>query len=173
MADSGSGAPAPARLEHVEDDVRVLRREWRFERIGWCVLALVIVAGCAGLLGGGQLAGASVVSADGRVTMDYERIVRHGAPTDIVLRLAPPAAGDTAVTVAIDQEYLAAGGVGRILPAPLEMHGADGRLVYRFRGAPGRATVIDFALVPGTLGVRRASLTTDHGTLPLRQLVLP
>ena len=37
----------------IEEDRAYQRREWRFERIGWAVMAALLMAGLIGLLGDG------------------------------------------------------------------------------------------------------------------------
>ena len=83
---------------------RALRREWRFERIGWGVIALVLVAGSVGLFGDGRLASASASTTAGGAVVHYERVVRHGAPSEISLRLAPAAGADTIAIVSLDED---------------------------------------------------------------------
>lgn len=39
----------------VEDDMRMQQRVWRFERVGWYALVLVVLLGLAGLFGNGPL----------------------------------------------------------------------------------------------------------------------
>ncbi|MEN5223510.1 MULTISPECIES: hypothetical protein [Pseudomonas] len=39
----------------VEEDMRMQQRVWRFERVGWYALVLVVLLGLAGLFGNGPL----------------------------------------------------------------------------------------------------------------------
>ncbi|MBK4997861.1 hypothetical protein IAE37_000137 [Pseudomonas sp. S31] len=62
----------------VEEDMPMQRRVWRFERIGWYVLLLIVLLALAGAFGNGPLSEATAVSADGRLRVDYPRLSRAG-----------------------------------------------------------------------------------------------
>lgn len=151
-----------------------MRREWRFERVGWGAIAVVLAAGLAGLFGGDALASASVSSVDGGAIAHYERIVRHGALSRVELRLAPAATGDSTVVVSIDEEYLRDMDLQRVAPAPLRVRASSGRVEFHLlRLDPAQPMTVVLSLQPGAAGSRRAALRTNHGVLDLRQLVLP
>jgi len=163
-----------ARSLELNEDERALWREWRFERGGWGVIALVLAAGFAGLFGDGALAAASATSADGATVARYERIVRHGAPSDITLRLAPGTGRDSIVIVSLDEEYLRDVDVLHVSPEPLRVRAAAGRVEYHLlRLDPSRPMTVVLSVEPGAAGKRHAVVGTDEGTLDLRQLVLP
>lgn len=168
-----SPSTPPSPLARVEHDPRLLRREWRFERAGWFAIALVLVMGFAGVFGSGAASNASGATPDGAALLRYERIVRHGAPTGISLRLAPSFPGDSVAVVSLDEDYLASLALTGVLPIPLDARSLDGRVEYRFGRDPARATTVEFFLIPGSLGGRSTTVRTSHGTLVLRQIVLP
>ncbi len=62
----------------VEENMSMQRRVWRFERVGWYVLLLIVVLALAGVFGNGPLSDARVVSSDGRLQVDYQRLSRVG-----------------------------------------------------------------------------------------------
>ena len=158
----------------LEQDERLLRRDWRFERIGWGVIALSLAAGFAGVFGDGALAEASTASADGGAVVRYDRIVRHGAPSDIELRLAPAAGMDTVIVVSLDDAYLAVVDVERVTPEPVRVRASSGRVEYHLlRPDPARPMTVVLSILPGLAGTRRPTLGTSHGSLELRQLVIP
>ena len=98
----------PVTALDLEQDAGAVRRTWRFERIGWGVIAVAIIGGLAGAFGDGPLSSASVVSADRRVGVQFERVVRYNAPSTLEVRLAPDRVGDTIVTVSLDTAYVRA-----------------------------------------------------------------
>ena len=166
-------ARAATSLE-LEQDEHELHREWRFERVGWGVIATVLVAGFAGLFGDGALASASVSSVDGGAVAQYEHIVRHGSPSEIELRLAPAAGEDSVAVVSLDEGYLSGMAVLLVSPAPLRVRASSGRVEYHLLRLDSiQPMTVVFSIQAGTLGARRAALGTSHGALELRQLVLP
>lgn len=130
------------------------------QRIAWAVLALVAVAGFAGVLGPGPLSWASAATPDGRVEVDYSRFVRHVADTTLELRVRPdPRQTDTA-EVWISSAYLSAVNVQQVTPEPDTWTAVDGGVVLAFPVAgPDPVTVQieirpdDLFLVGGALGV--------------------
>lgn len=157
-----------------DQDERVLRREWRFERVGWSALALVIAAGLAGLFGDGGLSTVAVSSPDGGAAMRHERVVRRNAPTEIELRLPAEAGGDTVAVVSVDDEYLRRTDVRRVTPEPLRVRAAGGRVEFHLlRVDPAQPMTVVLRVEGESMGLRRATIGTSHGPIFLRQLVLP
>jgi hypothetical protein len=152
----------------------VLRREWRFERIGWGFVGLLLVAGLVGAFGGGIVASTSIRSANGAVTVEYDRVVRHGASHEIRLRLAPSRTPDTLTVVSVAEAYLAGMEVMRVTPEPLRVRASPGRVEYQLlRLEPDRPMTVVFALDGGTTGTARATLGVGSDTLVFRQFVVP
>lgn len=72
-----------SRHHPVEEDMRMQQRVWRFERVGWYALVLVVLLGLAGLFGNGPLSDAQVMSEDGRVHVEYQRLSRSGTTDNL------------------------------------------------------------------------------------------
>ena len=72
-----------SRHHPVEEDMRMQQRVWRFERVGWYALVLVVLLGLAGLFGNGPLSDAQVMSDDGRVHVEYQRLSRSGTTDNL------------------------------------------------------------------------------------------
>ncbi|VVP83921.1 hypothetical protein PS910_02230 [Pseudomonas fluorescens] len=76
-----------ARQYPVSEDMRMQRRVWRFERIGWYGLLVVVGLTLAGLFGSGPLSERTATSPDGRVQVDYARFTRSGAAEQLRIRI--------------------------------------------------------------------------------------
>lgn len=164
----------PVTSLELDQDAGALRRAWRFERIGWVVIAVSIGAGLAGALGDGPLSSASVVSADGRASVHLERVVRYNAPSAVEVRLAPDAGSDTIVTVSLDTAYLRAVEILRVAPEPVRVRASPDRVEYHMlRPDPARSMTITFSIQPGTPGRHRLRLGLIGGSVEFDQLVLP
>jgi hypothetical protein len=112
----------------VGQDLGFQRREWRVQRIAWVAMAMVLVAGLAGLLGSGPLAHAAA-EAEG-LTVEYDRIVRDRAPFDLRFVLPPGTAPSGQVDLWIDRALLDKAEIARVVPQPeSERAGAD-RVVF-------------------------------------------
>ena len=152
----------------------VLRREWRFERLGWTALALLLVAGLAGAFGDGVVASAAIRSPDHAVELRYERVIRKDAPAELELRLAPAPGGDSIVVVSLSDDYLAVMEVQRVMPEPVLVRTASGRIEHHLlRPDPSRPMVVRVSLRANAFGARHAVLAVDGRVMSFRQFVLP
>jgi len=158
----------------LEQDPVAQQREWRFERAGWWLIALLIVAGLAGLFGDGGFARRTARSPTPGATATYERIVRAGASSTLLFTVDASSPADTMVELALDRAYVATMDIDRVTPEPVETRASSTWVVYRFRRAePGRPATIDFALSPRAVGRHSARIATAFGQLQLAQLALP
>jgi hypothetical protein len=75
-----------SRTHPIEEDMRLQRHVWRFERIGWVVLLVVIALTLGGLFSKGPLSSVEVSTPDGNLSVKYERFNRNGAGDDMIIR---------------------------------------------------------------------------------------
>ena len=174
FAEVGMARARPVTSLDQVQDAGAVRRTWQFERIGWGVIVLAIAGGLAGAFGGGPLSSASVLSADGRVGVHLERVIRYNAPSSLEVRLAPDGVGDTITIVSLDTAYLRAVDVIRVAPEPVHVRASPDRVEYHMlRPDPAREITITFAIQAGTRGRHRVRLGTTNGSVEFHQLVLP
>src|SRR3954447_16988143 len=76
------------------EDMKLQARVWRAERIGWIVMAFLVLAGLFGTFSHGVLSNTIAVSSDGNLSVDYERFARKTARTQFVISL-PRASQET------------------------------------------------------------------------------
>lgn len=76
-----------SRRHPVQEDMPMQQRVWRFERVGWYVLVAIVLLALAGLFGNGPLSDAEVVSQDGRVRVEYQRLSRSGTTDSIFITI--------------------------------------------------------------------------------------
>jgi len=166
--------PAYPGLE-LDEDMRATRRAWRVQRIGWVLLALFLLAGLLGLLGGnGPLQQASVASADGRVLVTYPRFDRYVAPSQLEVRIEPAALPGGSVELALSRRWVDVFELYGISPTP-DRERADGAdIVYRFSTTPGQPLEIGFFGRPHHVGPLPGSLAVAGGErLSFSTFVLP
>jgi hypothetical protein len=141
------------------------------QRVGWVLLLLAILAAAAGAFGDGPISRASI-SAPGGVRVDYERIVRRRAPTEI--RIVVPSAPMPGGTLALDVTHLP--GTESLVLSPAPQHERATARGERFEIATRGEGPFEVALrnVPTTLGRREIRLGIGLAEpVALRQLVLP
>lgn len=160
------------RRPDVEEDPRFHRNDWRVQRAGWALLALIIAAGLSGLLGSGPLSRVTAGSEGGPV-VEYERFVRHGSESNLKIRVASSDA--RSVHVGISRAYLDALRVAEVLPEPLSVSASGPLVVYTFAGSPGAgSTALRFVLQPDELGAHEAAISTGAGrVVTIHQFTYP
>lgn len=70
----------------IEEDPIHQRRLWRFERVGWCGLCLVVLLAMLGLFSEGPLSHKQIRNAEGTLLVQYQRFVRNGASSQLLLQ---------------------------------------------------------------------------------------
>ena len=129
-----------SRSHPIEEDMRLQRRVWRFERVGWAVLLLIVALTLAGLFSKGPLSSVQVSTKDGSLTVKYERFSRYGAQDDMVIT-SIGAPGKTRDLV-LGKELLAGASIEGLNPQPEPTRSDGGDLVVPMKAdARGVATL--------------------------------
>jgi hypothetical protein len=157
----------------ISEDLEFERGEWRVERAAWGVILLLLVAGLLGAFGGGILSHAEAES--GPLALEYERLARQRAPTELRLRIAPGTATDGDVRIWFDRAYLDLIAIERIEPEPAAAATGEDRVVYRFAlvnpSQPAEVMVRYQPVVAGTTTLRLG--VVDGVEIGVNQFVYP
>jgi hypothetical protein len=161
--------PRVGDLEVAEDPV-FERRSWRIERIGWVCMALVILAGLAGLLGSGPLGRGT--HTEGALVLQYQRFARMEAPMRLELSFGADAVRDGKARVWIERRYLERVKLERVVPQPETVEAGAERLTYVFAAQPqgGSAT---FHLQSETFGRLQGRVGAARSIVSFAQIVYP
>lgn len=156
--------PLTSRVEDsvpkVDDEVAVgenlafQRRWWVFERVVWAFFLLVIVCDLAGLFGDGWLAKAHASTADGSLTLAYDRIERANTPSTMFMRFGQSAIRDGRIEVFVSDSVVKELGAERIAPQPMISSIGEGGITYSFPATAAPAQV-EIQLQPATPGPHR------------------
>src|SRR4051795_7967085 len=76
------------------EDMKLQSRVWQAERIGWIVMAFLVLAGLFGTFSHGLLSNTMAVSGDSNLSVDYERFSHKTARTQFAISL-PRASQET------------------------------------------------------------------------------
>ena len=157
----------------VNEDLSFLRKEWRFQRIGWLGMALFVLLGLSGAFGRGPLS--NVTDGDNAtLAISYERIIRHAADSRLEIVAGEALRADT-LRIYITAGYLKGFEVRSIIPEPISSGVRGPYAYYDFLRDPGAgSSEITFRLTPETYWGRRARVFTS-GAAPLHvhQFILP
>ena len=157
----------------IAQDLKFQHAEWRFQRVGWLIMLVVVIAALAGAFGRGPLAHATARAGDGSFELDYDRIARHFSNNtfQFKLRADTPANLDT-IGIWFESEYLEGLDLQQITPTPIRMASGQGRTTFYFEAGPGAR--IEFNYQPDAFGRRRSGVGIEQGASTyIRQFILP
>ncbi len=149
------------------------RSAWRVERIGWTVMALILVATLLGAFGDGPLSRARAGSA--ALSVEYDRLVRSSSPTQYRFRVSPAQAEQGRLRLRLDQSLVDRMELESIVPQPEHQTAGPDYAEFVFRLAPGeRPVTIDMRYRPATFGRQRGSISVaGRDAVAIDQFVYP
>ncbi len=148
-----------------------MRWKWRLQHLGWAVIALLVLAGVAGLFGSGPLS-STTRAADG-LTVEFDRFIRRGTPFTLKASIPVPP-GTTRAELSLPRNYLGSLRVSSILPVPIQVVSGSDRTKFLFAVDPDSdLLVVDIHAEPTEAGVLDAELIAGDARVPFTQLVWP
>src|SRR3569833_3388571 len=139
------------RLDAIDDELEVgfdqtFERKWRrLELASHAIMALFVLAALLGLFGRGPLSHRTQMSANGRLSLDYEPLVRWGTSTQVTVHLSTPdvrpATGEGAfqkIWVSVNNAVVEPLGLQLLIPQLYATNAIVGCTMYEFSVPPGQ-----------------------------------
>lgn len=165
-------ADRPPDLE-IDQDLRWERRYIRVQVVSWVIMALIIGAALAGLMGAGPLSTTTVASPHRSLVVQYQRVLRYEEPVAFTIILTPPRHASR-VQLWIDNELLRPYQVASIAPQPRSSSAGKGRTRYTFAIRNTDHVVINFRLITMEEGYYRGRVGVSGGeSVALWQFIYP
>lgn len=157
----------------LDQDLEFQQASWTVQRVGWAIMALVIVATLLGLFGPGPFSKTTLSDQSASVWMTYHRFVRYQAPAQLRVHLRPE--GKDMVRLWFRRAYIESFQVQYVTPPPERVEAGPERLTYIFRVSdPQRATAVTFHLEPEECGPHSGYVGLEnHPPLRFSQFVYP
>ena len=157
----------------INQDLCFQQRMWILQRLGWGVMACLILAALVGLLGSGPLASRTLDSPQQRFRLEYQRFLRHRAPTRLLLQVKNNPREE--VQVWYDRALIEHFIIKQIVPLPTRVEVNAERLTYIFRATDQKGPfLITFSLEPETFGSLSGRVGIEHDdSLYFQQFVYP
>ena len=102
----------------LHQDMAHQRREWRIQRIGWVVMALLLLAALAGLLGPGPLSRSVVAAEDGTLRVEYNRFERLQSASELRIELPAGATQAGTVRLRLNRAFVENADIQDVVPEP-------------------------------------------------------
>ncbi|MEW7855134.1 hypothetical protein AB2M95_04440 [Pseudomonas chlororaphis] len=171
MDDSAEDDLLP-RSQPIQEDMALQRKVWRFERVGWYALVVVVLLTLAGLFSRGPLSTRDISSADGSLRVEYQRFLRNGATDSLTLHLRGGAR--QLLEVEIAGELLQGFSVQALQPEPLKASSAGAGIRLWLRtDADGQARLYLTLLSTGVGFYDSRIRLADHPPLSISQFIYP
>ncbi|HXE79793.1 MAG TPA: hypothetical protein VNK41_03520 [Vicinamibacterales bacterium] len=155
----------------IDQDLDHQRREWRLERLGWVLGALIIAAAALGLFGSGPLS-SSEAAAGPDFHVAYERFLRHGSSNRITLSVDTGAR--RVLPMEVPSAYLARMRLEQVFPEPRRVASLPGWTRFEFDVEPDTRMVIVMDFAPARRGPSDGAFRRPDGpTVRFRQFVYP
>ncbi|WP_431034757.1 hypothetical protein [Pseudomonas yamanorum] len=117
MSDDRNHPELRSRSYPIREDMAYQVKVWRFERVGWYVLVIVVVLGLMGLFSRGVISSRDVRSDDGKIRLEYEMFHRNGSTNS--MKVSVNAAPNTAVELELAGQLLEGFSIETLQPEPL------------------------------------------------------
>jgi len=164
----------------IEQNLGLQRRMWRVQRVGWGVMALLVLAAAAGLTGSGPLSHASAGTPGGPLRLGYDRFLHAEGLTTLEVHLGGSngngaKSGDGERRIWISRAYLEKVPVERSVPEPERVEVGPDRVTYVFaETASGSPALVTFYGSVRTVGRVEGHIGLPEGpSLRFRQFVYP
>ncbi|GBF04458.1 hypothetical protein DAERI_020055 [Deinococcus aerius] len=153
----------------LEQDLAFQYRSWTWQRLGWVVMALLVVAAFLGLFGDGPLSEGQR-TAGGEVTLAYQRFAR--VENQSPLRLVVQVPGRE-VKITLSRDYADDVQVQTVTPQPDAMTSSPDGLSLTFQPERPGPLPITLFVEPERPGVGRGKLSVDGAQVVFRQWIWP
>jgi hypothetical protein len=148
-----------ARLE-IKHDLEFQRAEWRFQLIGWWGLGAFVLAAALGVFGKGPLSHARAGEPGSALWIEYDRFVRVGMSSRIVVRAAAPPAG---LQLHLNPEFLEAYRLEQVTPEPASIDTRAAGIDLRFASTGSGTGTFTIFIDVEPLGAGRQTTTVTSG----------
>lgn len=155
--------------------LRAVGWELFVERVGWALIAAVLLAGLIGLLGPGPLSYRELATENGELSVEYSAVERYEAPAQMTVRFGDAARPDRMIRLALSRDFADQIVPEAISPPPDSTTMLATKVVHAFRVSDLRdGGHVIYRFKNGDWGWRRFQISlVDGPTLEIEQFVCP
>lgn len=154
----------------VGEDIEFQRKWWRFEKVAWSILLLIVIVDLLGGFGRGWLSKARAATPDHALTLDYERIARASTPSIMTFRFGDTAIRRGRIILYVSDSVFKPLGAQRVAPQPALSSIGEGGITYVFPASQSPASA-QIQLEPSFPGLHKFRVQVE-GSTPVDGTVL-
>ena len=172
MSEHSDNADLRSREYPIREDMAYQLKVWRFERVGWYILVLVVLMGLMGVFSRGLLSSRDVRSEDGKVRVEYEMFHRNGSTNSMKITLS--STPDSQAELELAGQLLEGFSIETLQPEPLRSRSSSqGIMLWLQTDLDGRATLY-ITLRGDGLGFYRSQISSPGiNGVKLVQFIFP
>jgi hypothetical protein len=160
------------RRHPVDEDIALQRRIWRFERVGWYFLVVVVLLTLCGLFSHGLLSSTTVTSAQKDLTVEYERFHRSGGVNPMIIRSR--GAPGKSHTIILGSAMMEGFSIDSIQPQPVSSAGTRQGLRLTLTGDDQGDSTLYLAWRSDGLGMFKSGISVEGGgQVSINQFIYP
>jgi hypothetical protein len=149
----------------IDEHLDLQKKGWKLQKIGWLCIAIIMLAGTAGVFGEGPLS--DQTKSTGKTTVNYQRFFRHEAEMKILVESANHIA-----SITLTGEYLKNFKVVRFVPEPVNNNTINKAVRYNF--LPAENHIVSLYMIPKEFGsINETMKVNEADTFNLRHLIYP
>lgn len=116
----------------IDQNLKIQHWSWRYERLGWAVIALILILAMLGLFSTGPLSVATAGSLDDGLDVGYQRFLRNNGEASLEIQVAPDQIRNGEITIWINAAYLEKTSQMVIEPEPESIRLDGDRQIFTF-----------------------------------------
>jgi hypothetical protein len=172
MSEDSDNADLRSREHPIRENMAYQWKVWRFERVGWYVLVLVVLMGLMGVFSRGLLSSRDVRSEDDKVRVEYEMFHRNGSTNSMKITLS--STSDSQAELELAGQLLEGFSIETLQPEPLRSRSSShGIRLWLQTDLDGQATLY-ITLRGDGLGFYRSQISSPGtNSVKLVQFIFP
>jgi hypothetical protein len=136
------------------------RKEWFAQRVAWTLMALIVAAALAGLLGPGPLSNARAGNKGSKLSVECSRFARYQGPETLRIFCQPESGQE--FRVSLDRSYVERIQIHGISPEPKETIARSEQYIYVFAREQEGEQLVLFDLHPNAFGRTETRIMLDN-----------
>lgn len=156
----------------VQENMTAQRKEWRFQAAGNYVLFTIVILALLGLFSDGIISETAQTSANGKLTVEYQRLIRAQSDERYILRVQGEP--DRPVRITLGGDFMERFQIQTLFPEPLITHTSAREMTLTFAATPDGRHAVWIGAQPESAGYFTSMITVDgQPGMTLRQWSWP